>query len=270
MNVIDTTRRASARIPILTLILGVGVVASGPLAVAQPSALPATPPTAARPGYVARPGASPAPYTALAAAPAAAQPADQPPRVVYSGGQLSIVADDSSLNQILRDVAQQTGMKITGGVVDQRVFGKYGPGTPARILTSLLEGSGSNMLLRESPTHTPLELVLTPSNGGPTPPSPTASGNGMARRNMLSEGRGAAGDRQPGGFREPLAARVQPNRGTLGASGFSPSNAPGAARPSTPNSTSGNNGNPRSPNGVATPQQIFQQLQQMRSQPNTR
>ena len=67
-------------------------------------------------------------------------------------------------------------MKITGGVADQRVFGKVGPGAPAEILAGLLDGTGSNMLLRENAAHTPVELVLTPRGGGATPPGPFASG----------------------------------------------------------------------------------------------
>jgi hypothetical protein len=44
--------------------------------------------------------------------------------VAYSRGQLEVHADNSSLNQILRDVSRQTGMKVTGDVIDERVYGK--------------------------------------------------------------------------------------------------------------------------------------------------
>jgi hypothetical protein len=94
--------------------------------------------------------------------------------VTYASGLLTISADNSSLNQILREIARQTGMKITGSVSDERVFGRYGPSTPARALASLLDGTGSNMLLRETASNAPAELILTPRQGGPTPPQPTA------------------------------------------------------------------------------------------------
>lgn len=93
--------------------------------------------------------------------------------VTYANGLLTIAADNSSLNQILREIARQTGMKITGSVGDERVFGRYGPSTPARVLASLLDGTGSNMLLRETASNAPAELILTPREGGPTPPQPT-------------------------------------------------------------------------------------------------
>ncbi len=96
--------------------------------------------------------------------------------VRYASGLLSINANDSSLNSILREVSKQTGMKITGGVQEERVFGHYGPAEPAEILITLLDGTGTNVLLRQTEADAPLELVLTPRNGGATPPNPSAAG----------------------------------------------------------------------------------------------
>lgn len=93
-------------------------------------------------------------------------------QVTCTGGQLQVRADNSSLNGILHSVAQCTGMKITGGVADQRVYGNYGPAMPATVLATLLDGTGTNILLRETASDQPAELILTPRMGGPTPPSP--------------------------------------------------------------------------------------------------
>ena len=94
--------------------------------------------------------------------------------VTYAAGLLNVRADNSSLNQILRQISHLTGMTITGGVADERVFGNYGPAEPSTILATLLDGTGSNLLLRDGPNGIPAELVLTPRGGGPTPPSPDA------------------------------------------------------------------------------------------------
>jgi hypothetical protein len=133
----------------------------------SPYTLPPTPPTVAPPA-----AAMPGP---LAATPNGT-PATRPHRatVLYTDGQLDIRANDSSLNQILRSISRETGLTITGGVADQRVFGNYGPARPSAILATLLDGTGTNMLLREGDPGTPPELVLTPRGGGPTPPSPSA------------------------------------------------------------------------------------------------
>jgi hypothetical protein len=132
-----------------------------------PSTLPPTPPTAAPPA---------ATQTGPLVATSNGTPSTRPHRatVLYADGQLDISANDSSLNQILRAISRETGMTITGGVADQRVFGKYGPASPSAILATLLDGTGTNMLLREGDASAPPELVLTPRGGGPTPPSPSA------------------------------------------------------------------------------------------------
>jgi hypothetical protein len=227
--------------------------AGGGLAFAQSPALPATQPTAA-----------PASVPAAVAAAVPAQPVAHRAVVVFSGGQLAITADNSSLNQILRDVSRLTGMKITGGVADQRVFGKYGPGAPAGILASLLEGTGSNILLRESATHTPKELVLTPRAGGMPPPGPFAVSPTQPAAPPSPQSEAPAQPFAP--QTQPAAPQTQPAAGFAGAPVVTPVNGTGAAPSTPPPSTSTVPSNPQSPNGVLTPQQIFQQLQQMQQQ----
>jgi hypothetical protein len=133
--------------------------------------LPPTPPTSARsPISMAAPAAAAAPIAAEA--PSANTEQHHRARVNCFGGMLEVRADNSSLNQILRDISRQTGMKIVGGVADQRVFGIYGPAPAGTVLQTLLDGTGANVLLKESSDHAPEELVLTPRTGGVTPPPP--------------------------------------------------------------------------------------------------
>jgi hypothetical protein len=94
--------------------------------------------------------------------------------VHVAGGKVEVVADGSSLNQILREIGRVTGIKITGSVADEPVYGTYGPAPVSEILSTLLDGTGSNMLLREATAVRPGELFLTPRTGGVTPPDPHA------------------------------------------------------------------------------------------------
>jgi hypothetical protein len=94
--------------------------------------------------------------------------------VDYVAGKLVVTATNASLNQILRQVSRTIGMKITGSVADEPVYGQYGPSTPSIVLSALLDGTGTNMLLVDD-AKGPTELILTPRHGGPTPPSPSAS-----------------------------------------------------------------------------------------------
>jgi hypothetical protein len=156
------------------------------------------------------------------------QPVRQPAQVTYTNGKLLVSASNSSLNQILRDISHETGMKITGGVTDERVFGQYGPDAPAKILGQLLDGTGSNMLLLQATAATPAELILTPRHGGPSPPNPNAY------------------------HEEPAPVRPQyplPEQPEGSAPRPRPSSDPAHA-----------------PNDIKTPQQIYEQLQRMRQQ----
>ena len=186
-----------------------------------------------------------------------------PPRhralVQYTPGRLLISADNSSLNQILRQVARQTGMKTSGAVADQQVFGTYGPGDPGAILVHLLDGSGSNVLVLEDRAHRPQELILHPRSGGPTLPS---SGTGAGSQ-----------DRSQDRPEEPQARPQTIEQ--FPAPGFEAAAQPGNSLPATaptgnedssgdiPGAESNATTTQQSPNGVKTPQQIYDQLLRM-------
>ena len=230
---------ASARRVGLLLLLGAGVVSGQ-------STLPAIRPTEApKPGHLAQ--------------------------VVYSQGQLEVSADNSSLNQILRDVSRLTGMKIIGGLIDERVFGKYGPSAPAEVLANLLSGTSSNMLLTETATYAPSELILTPRQDGSMPLSPNAAssddGAASSEPQMAVPPSQETSAVQPAAAPTPEAA-VNPNGQQVAAQGVSatatPSSTPGASG-STDVRTS-DTVSPEPPNMAETPRQIYLQLQQLQQQ----
>ena len=205
----------------------------------------------------------PAAYSTLPPAQPTIQPDTQAPVAVishepkhadvsYAQGMLSISANDSSLNQILRQISHETGIKITGGVTDERVFGRYGPSTPSQILSALLDGTGSNMLLVHRDGSTPAELVLTPRMGGPTPPNPNAA--------IFSE--------QPGPAAAPQNAGDSEQRRNPAPSTSSEQNGPPVA-PLSNSASPDPSAEPQSPNGVKTPQQIYDQLERLRAQQPT-
>jgi hypothetical protein len=207
---------------------------SPPVAQAKPgtvaqstSSLPATPPTTPEP-----------PPTPSQLSPNLAQ-------VTYTTGVLSISADNSSLNQILHEISHETGIKISGGVSDERVFGQYGPDAPAQVLAALLDGAGSNMLFVHSDGDTPAQLILTPRQGRPTPPNPNAA---------ALEDRRAPEIPHPAEPVEPTPERTEQR-----APPPDPPVTPGASATSDPSQ-------PDSPNGGKTPQQIYDQLQRLRQQ----
>jgi hypothetical protein len=179
-------------------------------------------------------------------------PSQLPPKraqVTLANGNLSVSADNSSLNQILRQISHDTGIKITGGVMDERVFGQYGPAAPSQILAELLDGTGSNMILVKHDGDAAPQLILTPRQGGPTPPNPNAA---------AADDKNESEDSQPQQAPDPQpAAEAVPERNRT-----APPIVPAAPSTSTPSDAS----QPDSPNGVKTPQQIYEQLQHLRQQ----
>src|ERR1700722_19490665 len=79
--------------------------------------------------------------TAPQAPASSASQSPDPAKVSWDGRSLEIEASNSSLNQILHQVAAATGARLQGLTQDQRVFGRYGPGPGRDVLWKLLDGS---------------------------------------------------------------------------------------------------------------------------------
>ena len=231
-----------------------------PLGRVMPPPAPLPPPApslpAASPTSLAGP---PAAQVAVAPPVAAALPAHRP-KVQYEAGQLSIQADNASLNQILRDIARLTGLKITGGVTDERVFGNYGPADVQSVLSMLLNGTGSNMMLVENAGDKPLDLVLTPRQGGVTPPNP------MAGQDVSDDPDPADLPPQRNGEPQRAVEQQTMHPAVIVPPGNFPVIDPGSAPPAAAIAPPEGTTTQQSPNGVSTPQQIYDQLIKLQQQ----
>jgi hypothetical protein len=123
---------------------------------------------AAKTGKKAVPDPPPAPPPPP---PTPAQMPAVPPQVHYSQGQLTIVAENSTLADVLRAVRTQTGAAVEiPPNATERVVAHLGPGPARDVLTALLNGSHFNYVMVGSATHpdTVDRLILT-SKAGTTP-----------------------------------------------------------------------------------------------------
>lgn len=152
-----------------------------------------------------------------------------PAKISWTNNRLLIASDGSGLNSILRDITAQTGLKVSGSVADEPIFGTYGPDTLENVVAALLEGLPVNLLLAK--TGNARDLILTPRSGGVTPPIPSASRQTDPDNEEL---RGIPAS-------QPTSVTAQP------------------INPVT--------GEPASPNGVRTPADILRQLQGQHGQP---
>jgi hypothetical protein len=183
-----------------------------------------------------------APAAAPAAQPAPAQPPQSPApvnqvapsmlqqpageaQIDFTGDTLSIRADNSSLTAILHQVASKSGMQIEGLSGDERVFGTFGPGAPRDVIADLLNGTAYNVV-----------LLGGLSDGAPRQLILTPASHGGVVPAPSPQATTDEASNEP----EPVEAPPQPE---VPPAGTTP--------PPTP--------------AVKTPQQLFEQLQRMRS-----
>lgn len=91
-----------------------------------------------------------------------------PPQVSYQNGQLTIVAPNSTLGDILRAVRKQTSADIEVPPATERVVTHLGPGPAREIVAELLNGSRFNYVLLGSPEDaSALTRVVLVAKSGP-------------------------------------------------------------------------------------------------------
>ena len=124
----------------------------------------------------ATPAPQPAPPPAAVAPPPPNWPVNDLPgaaSVVFDSRGLLVVASNSSLEQILKEVSIETGVKVEGMDADQRIFGTYGPGPARDVISQLLDGSGYDVLMvGDRGEGTPRRIVLTERSGSASVQNP--------------------------------------------------------------------------------------------------
>jgi hypothetical protein len=145
-------------------------------------------PTKAQKAAAKSSSAKPSPAQPQPAATTPAQPAPEitpehgpssPPQVNLQGGQLTIVARNSTMSDVLNAVRQKTGANVDMPAGSgERVVGQFGPGAPRDVMAQLLNGSHYDYVLLGSAAdpHALNKIVLMAKSNGPEP-APTPQQN---------------------------------------------------------------------------------------------
>jgi len=89
----------------------------------------------------------------------------KPAEISWNKEQLRIDATNSSLQQIMTDVASATGASIDGLAKDERIFGAYGPAPARDVLAQLLQGAGYNIVMvGDQGQGAPRQIILSARN----------------------------------------------------------------------------------------------------------
>jgi hypothetical protein len=196
--------------------------------------------------------AAAAPQPTPAPPPTPEQMPASPPQVTFDNGQLTIVAQNSTLGDILRAVRTKTGAAVeVPGNATERVVAKIGPGPAREVLASLLNGSHFNYVMLGSPTKADMvdRIILTSKSGAE--PTAAASNPPPAPNEPGYTGPQAADGRplEPEETQNEDVAQDAPEPENEGA-------AAGEEQANQPNGQS----------GVKTPEQLLRELQQQQQQ----
>ncbi len=172
-----------------------------------------------------------------------------PPQVTYQNEQLTIVAPNSTLGDILRAVRKQTGAEIEIPAAPDRVVTHLGPGPARAVVAELLNGSRFNYVLLGSPANDALlTRVVLVAKTGPD----LSSANGPALAEQQQPGNVPPNMAQPEAMAETNDADAATDDSTDDAADQA---AAEAEQPATPE-----------PPGVKTPQEMLQEMQQRQMQ----
>jgi len=92
-----------------------------------------------------------------------------PPQVSYHDGSLTIIAENSTLGDVLRAVRAKTGAAVDiPANATERVVSHVGPGPAREVMAALLNGSHFNYVMLGSATNPRIleRVVLLPKSGG--------------------------------------------------------------------------------------------------------
>ena len=171
------------------------------------------------------------------------------PQVIYENNQLTINAPNSTLADILRAVRKQTGAEIEVPAAPERVVTHLGPGPAREVLAELLNGSRFNFVLLGSPSdETALTRVVLVAKGGVQEmPGPVASSTPLPQAQ--------AGVNQPVSEPAPEANEAEATDDNSNNADDNSDQQPAEAEQTPPE-----------PNGIKTPQQMLQEMQQRQMQ----
>ena len=171
------------------------------------------------------------------------------PKVEFSNGDLTIVAHNSTLSDVLKEVREHTGAELDiPANANERVVADLGPGPARSVLAELLNGTHFNYVMVGSTSDPKAiqSIVLTPRTSGPDTPMSAANRPGGPQ----------------GSFGQPTVINSAPadadNDGAEEADAPTEDDAPQADQ-----NQQNSNGQPTTPK---TPEQLLQELQRQQQQ----
>ena len=166
------------------------------------------------------------------------------PTVTMEGGLLTIDAPNSTLSDVLNGVRKATGAAIEGASPNERVAVRLGPGNPREVIAALLYGTPYDYVILGAQDRQDVvtRILLTRSSNAGATSGPTAQNAGAQPQPEQQE-----------------SPEDNPPEGTTSEDTIVQGTREGAEQPAEPQPG-------QNQNQVKTPEQLFQQLQQLEQQ----
>jgi hypothetical protein len=193
------------------------------------------------------------------------------PQVIYEGGQLTIIAQNSSLADVLSVLRKLMGTEIElpAGATGERVWVQLGPGPASRVLRDLLDGTEFNYIIQASETDPDGIRSVSLIPRSKSHDASTGSLDGVAGQHPRVVNRSAPRDSQlPVENALPEAPNSSLPSATLEPDATAASPSPTAAQSAVkePQSAPGTGASGASMPMASTADQMIQQLQSMYQQ----
>lgn len=198
---------------------------------------------------------------------AADQPATKQPQVTYEDGQLTIIAENSLLSDILSALHTVMGAEIDlpASASGQRIWIQLGPGPARSVVSELLSGTGLNYVIQGSETDVDgiRSVSLTPNTKATDGPgTSTEQLARVANRRVL---RGSSGTPDVPEQENPAPPEPTASSGAAPTDPTAPPTGPQSAAADL-QSAAGSPGSNASRPATPTTEQMIQQLQSMYQQ----
>jgi hypothetical protein len=227
------------------------------------ASLATTPSTVQPKTHARRKKAAPDPPVPQAPAPPPTleQSAPVAPQVTYHNMQLTVIAQNSTLSQVLRSVQVLTGasVEMPSGASNERVVGQFGPGEPTNVLNALLNGSKFNYIILGVAGNPGAVQKVILTTAKPASSVSTAQNNSTPQPEEPPDEESYNEPEPQPGPQRPMPSQFHhpPNMPGRVPQGFNQQPQP---QPTPENGTE--NTQP----GAKTPEQLLQELQQMQQQ----
>jgi hypothetical protein len=142
-----------------------------------------------------------------------------PPQVTYRNGLLTIVANNSTLSDVLHAVSVHTGATVDApaSLIGQRVAAHLGPAPPREVMADLLAGFDYIVVGASNDPDAIRNIILSPNSSSVLTPAPSPKSAAQAQF-MTESPEEAEEPSESETSPQPAAQEPEPATGTVGQS----------------------------------------------------